>query len=60
MSMVEFYEALGRIAEEASLVPLTGIYDDEDEWLLDKRRQLPLGHKLEGLILKIFEYCCDV
>lgn len=38
MSINEFYEALGRIAEEASLIPGKGIYDEEEEWLLEKRR----------------------
>ena len=60
MSIIEFYEALGRIAEEASFIPLPGIYPDDTDWTLEKKMKLPLAHKLEGLIDKIYDKCLDL
>lgn len=59
MSFIEFQEALGRIAEEASLPPAPGIFEEDEEWFLEKRRNLPLGYKLEGLILRLLDRCTE-
>lgn len=63
MSMVEFYEALARIAEEASLIPMLGEYgvypDDGSDWTLERRKAEPLGHKIEALILRLYDCCTD-
>jgi hypothetical protein len=56
---VEFYEALARLAEEASLPPLEGVYSEEDVATLEKKMRMPLAHKIEGLIMRIFNTCCD-
>ncbi|EGR29347.1 leucine rich repeat protein [Ichthyophthirius multifiliis] len=59
MSQVEFYEALARIAEEASLPVGPGVYEENYEWTWEKRKEQILGYKIEGLILKIFDTVCD-
>ena len=61
MSIVEFYEALARIAEEANLEPFKGIYNEEDmpEWTYENRKNQILAHKLEAFIIKIFYSCSD-
>lgn len=59
MSQVEFYEAIARLAEEASLPPLEGVYTEEEVATLEKKMKMPLGHKIEGLIVRLFETCCD-
>ncbi len=57
--MIEFFEALGRIAEEASLPPAPGLFNEDEDWLIDKRKNLPLGFKLEGLVIKLLNKCTD-
>jgi len=59
MSLIEFYEALARVADEACLPPLEGVYSEEEVSTLQKKMAMPLGHKLEGLIVRLFETCCD-
>ena len=43
MSLIEFYEALSRVAEEACLPPLPGIYEEQDVATLEQRAKMPLG-----------------
>lgn len=55
MSVVEFYEAMARLAEKACFMPLEGApgienMDDEAEWPLQKRRELKLAYKMEGFV----------
>ena len=62
--MVEFYEALGRIAEAASLQAIKGtteIEEGEDlqPWTLEKRKAQPLGYKLEALLVRMLSNLCD-
>lgn len=63
MSYVEYYEALARIAEEASLIPMLGEFgihqDEEKDWTLKRRREQPLGHKIEALVLRLYDCCLD-
>ncbi|KAL4463939.1 hypothetical protein ABPG74_005876 [Tetrahymena malaccensis] len=61
MSIVEFYEALARIAEEANLQPLSGIPNVEDQTQLsyEQRKNLLLAYKLEALIVRLLNTCSD-
>ncbi|KRW99368.1 hypothetical protein PPERSA_02480 [Pseudocohnilembus persalinus] len=64
MSLVEFYEAIGRLAEKASFLPLEGVpdlenLDNESKWPLSKRKELPLGYKMEGFIMVMLQRCCS-
>lgn len=64
MSKVEYYEAISRIAEEASLCPVLGefgVYDEQEkDWTLDRRKGERLGVKLEAFILRMYDCCCDL
>lgn len=62
MSITEFYEAVARLAEKASFLPLPGApgvqnVDDESEWPLIKRKDLKLGYKMEGFVIKMLQFC---
>ncbi|KAL4456118.1 hypothetical protein ABPG74_014079 [Tetrahymena malaccensis] len=59
MYIVEFYEALARIAEAASLEPIQGLYFVDEEWNLEKRKSQILAHKLEALIVRLLNTLCD-
>lgn len=78
MSMVEFYEALARIAEVASLEPIQGIHQVntlffqlqiyisfttteqiDEEWNYEKRKNQPLGHKLEAVLVRLLNSLSD-
>lgn len=59
MNQIEFYEALARIAEEASLPPHAGLFPDDKVWLIAEKQKLPLGYKLESLLLRIYDNICD-
>jgi len=59
MNIYEFYEAMGRIAEESCLLPGKGIYDEEYEWTLEMKKAMPLHYKLEGLELILYKNCTD-
>ncbi|KAL4510557.1 hypothetical protein ABPG72_004711 [Tetrahymena utriculariae] len=61
MSIVEFYEALARIAEEANLQLLPGIPNVEEQTQLsyEQRKNLLLAYKLEALIVRLFNTCSD-
>ena len=59
MNIYEFQEALARVAEEACLPPGIGIYNQDYEWTMDKKKKLPLHYKLEGLVLQLLKYCTD-
>ena len=59
MNIYEFYEAMGRIAEEACLLPGKGIYGEDYEWTLEKKKAMPLHYKLEGLVLILYKNCTD-
>ncbi|EGR33095.1 leucine rich repeat protein [Ichthyophthirius multifiliis] len=59
MSLVEFYEALARIAEDANFPVGNGIVEEGFDWTWEKRKQQILAHKIEGLILRLFNTVCD-
>lgn len=59
MSQLEFYEALARIAEVASLKPITGIYPEDQEITYEFRKNMLLGYKLEALLVRMLNYVCD-
>ncbi|EGR31140.1 leucine rich repeat protein [Ichthyophthirius multifiliis] len=59
MSQVEFYEAIARIAEEASLPVGPGTVEEGFQWSWEKRKQQKLSHKFEGLILRMLNTVCD-
>lgn len=59
MSLVEYYEALARIAETANLPPFSGLFPEETQWTQEKRKQLPLQFKLESLIMRLYDNFCD-
>lgn len=59
MSFIEFIEGIGRVAEEACLNPGPGVYNEYQMDTYDKKLTMPLGHKIEGFIMKLYEKCCD-
>ncbi|EGR32874.1 leucine rich repeat protein [Ichthyophthirius multifiliis] len=60
MSLLEFMEAVARIAEDVSLEPIEGIRFVDQDWEdLERRKNQPLGHKLEAFIVKLLQCCCD-
>ena len=54
MTPVEFYEAIARLSEECCLPPLKGLYQDIEISLLEQRMKIPLCHKMEGIIVKLY------
>jgi len=59
MSYVEWYETVARLADETSLPPLPGVYPDEQEWTNESRKAMILGHKIEGLVVRLYETCTN-
>ncbi|KRX05204.1 hypothetical protein PPERSA_06838 [Pseudocohnilembus persalinus] len=61
MNLVEYYEALARLAEKANFPPHPTLQEEinDFDWPYEKRNQQKLGWKLEGLILRLLENCCD-
>ena len=56
MSMVEFYECIGRLAEPASLPPICKSEEETEEWDYEKRFALPLHIKMEAFIIRFIKY----
>lgn len=60
MTMVEFYEAIARLAEKACFLPLEGIegvenLEDEAAWPLAKRKYISKKHKIFFIIFNIYK-----
>ena len=59
MNLIEYYEAISRVADEACLSPGSGLYENTETMIIQERQEFPLEYKIEGLIIRFLEKCCD-
>lgn len=61
MSIVEYYEALARLADKANLEPHPSLQEEigEKHWPYEKRKACKLGWRLEMLLLRLLDTCCE-